>query len=55
MGRILLRLVLALVVLTAVTAGIAWYLLHDEDFLKARLSAFVLDRTGRELTVDVSL
>ena len=55
MRRILLLPLFVLALVTAIGAGIAWYLLHDEDFLKARLSAFVLDRTGRELTVDGTL
>jgi uncharacterized protein involved in outer membrane biogenesis len=52
MRRFLLITLMLLAVLAAVLGGTAWYLLHDEDFLKARLSAFVLDRTGRTLTVD---
>jgi uncharacterized protein involved in outer membrane biogenesis len=55
MRRILRVSLLFLVLIAAIGAAVAWYLLHDEDFLKARLSAFVLDRTGRELTVDGAL
>ena len=32
-----------------------WYLAHNEAFLKARLSEFVLAKTGRELHVDGAL
>lgn len=52
MRRFLLMFVLVLIALFAVTAGAAWYLLKNEDFLKSRLSAFVLEQTGRELAID---
>jgi len=52
MRRFLLISLSLLIALLAVGAGIGWYLLHDEAFLKSRLSAFVLEQTGRELTVD---
>jgi uncharacterized protein involved in outer membrane biogenesis len=51
MRRILLIILLAVVVLVAGIAGIGWYLLHDEDFLKARLNAYMLGKTGRELVI----
>lgn len=42
----------ALAGITLVFIGSAWYLLHDEAFLKARLSSLSLKYTGRQLTVD---
>jgi len=55
MRRFLLKFVVVLVALFAVTAGLPWYLLENEDFLKSRLQAWVLDQTGRELTIDGAL
>jgi len=55
MRRLLLIFVVVLVALLAVAAGVAWYLLENEDFLKAKLSAFVLEKTGRELAIDGAL
>jgi len=52
MRRILLISFAILVLFAVAGAGIAWYLLNDQDFLKARLSAAVLDQTGRDLVVD---
>ena len=55
MRRLLLMFVVVLVALFAVAAGVAWYLLENEDFLKAKLSAFVLEKTGRELAIEGKL
>jgi len=55
MRRFLLMFLMVLIALFAVAAGVAWYLLENEDFLKARLSAFVLEQTGRELAVEGKL
>jgi len=52
MRRFLLILLLSICVLASLVTGAAWYLLKDEAFLKQRLSAFVLQRTGRELALD---
>lgn len=52
MRRFLLIALSLLIVLFAVGAGAAWYLLNDEAFLKSRLSTFVLGQTGRELHID---
>jgi uncharacterized protein involved in outer membrane biogenesis len=41
-----------LIALLAVTAGISWYLLQDEAFLKSRLSSASLKYTGRKLTLN---
>jgi len=51
MRRYLLISVLILLVLITATTGIAWYLLHDEAFLKSHLSTYALRQTGRELTI----
>jgi len=52
MRRILLASLLFLLVLGAALFATASYLLHDEQFLKARLHALVLKTTGRELAID---
>jgi uncharacterized protein involved in outer membrane biogenesis len=52
MRRILLVSLLFLIVLGAALFATAGYLLHDEQFLKARLHALVLNATGRELAID---
>jgi len=41
-----------LAALLAVTAGIGWYLLQDEAFLKARLGSISLKHTGRKLSIN---
>ncbi|MGD8578340.1 MAG: AsmA-like C-terminal region-containing protein [Lysobacterales bacterium] len=42
-----------LIVLALLLGGaVAVYLLHDQDFLKARIATLALDRTGRRLVVD---
>ena len=51
MRRYFLITIITLAVLITVTAGVCWYLLHDEAFLKSRLSSYALKYTGRELTV----
>ena len=55
MRRFLQNKLLLLAVLFAVVFGAAWYLLQNEAFLKSQFSAYVLKKTGRELTVDGSL
>jgi hypothetical protein len=55
MRRPLLIFVMVLVALFAVAAGVVWYLLQDEDFLKGRLSAFVREQTGRDLVIEGAL
>jgi uncharacterized protein involved in outer membrane biogenesis len=52
MRRLLLISLTLLIVLVAVGAGIGWYLINDEAFLKSRLNAYVLKETGRQLSVD---
>lgn len=52
MRRFLLVSLLLLALVAVLGAGIGWYLLHDEDFLKARLRSFVLEETGRELSIE---
>lgn len=52
MRRILLISLAALVLVIVTGAGVGWYLLHDEDFLKARLHSFVMKRTGRNLEIE---
>ncbi|MCU0989123.1 MAG: AsmA family protein [Xanthomonadales bacterium] len=52
MRRFLLLSLLSLIVLGAALLATGWYLLQDEDFLKARLHALVLQQTGRELAID---
>jgi uncharacterized protein involved in outer membrane biogenesis len=52
MRRALLISFLSLLVLGAALFVAGWYLLQDEDFLRARLHALVLKQTGRELAVD---
>jgi uncharacterized protein involved in outer membrane biogenesis len=52
MRRFLLKFGLFLVALVTITAGVGWYLLHDEAFLKSQLSAQTLKYTGRELTIN---
>ena len=51
MRRFLLICLSFLLALGVVLAA-GWYLLHDEGFLKARLHALALKRTGRELVID---
>jgi uncharacterized protein involved in outer membrane biogenesis len=51
MLRFLLKLALVLIVLVAGTAGIGWYLFHNESFLKSQLSSNSLKYTGRDLQV----
>ena len=51
MRRFLLRFLLVLLVLAAITTGAGWYLLHDEAFVKSRLKAASLRYAGRELTL----
>jgi len=50
MRRFILISLVTLVVLFAATVGVGWYLLQDEDFLKAQVSKLTLKYTGRELT-----
>jgi uncharacterized protein involved in outer membrane biogenesis len=52
MRRVLLIVCLSLFVVAAAVFAGAAYLLHNETFLKARLRALVLDRTGRALAID---
>jgi uncharacterized protein involved in outer membrane biogenesis len=52
MRRILLISLVALVLVTVTGAGVAWYLLNDQDFVKEQLGGFALRQTGRELNVD---
>lgn len=52
MRRILLISLAALVLVIVTGAGVAWYLLNDEDFLKARVGGIVHRQTGRELNMD---
>ena len=52
MVRKLIITLMALVGLAGITAGIAWYLLNDEPFLKKQVHRFVLQATGRSLSID---
>lgn len=52
MRRILLALLALLLALAATAAGFVWYAAHSESFLKSRIHAFVLKKTGRELEID---
>jgi hypothetical protein len=52
MRRILLVVLVVLIVLVTITAGVAWYAVHDEAFLKSQLQALALKKTGRELRID---
>jgi uncharacterized protein involved in outer membrane biogenesis len=51
MRRLFLITALILIVLPVVTAGVAYYLLNDEAFVKSQLSSQTLKYTGRELTL----
>ena len=52
MRRYLLITVIALLLLITAVAGVGWYLLSNEVFLKSKLSSLTLRYTGRELTVE---
>jgi len=52
MRRFLLLLLPALVVVLAILAAVAYYLLHDETFVKHRLEAYSTRLTGRPLLID---
>lgn len=52
MRRFLLVSLILLVLVVVTGAAVGWYLLHDEDFLKARLGAYVTKHTGRDLNVE---
>ncbi len=52
MRRFLLILSLVLIVLVVGAAGLAWYLTHDESFLKSQLASNSLKYTGRELGIE---
>jgi len=52
MRRFLKTSLLLVIAIAVIVAGLSWYLLHDEAFLKSRLSQYVLNQTGRELAVD---
>ena len=51
MRRILLLTLLGLAAVLALAAGAALYLLHDTDFLKARVEALALRQAGRSLRI----
>lgn len=52
MRRFFLITPLVLIILFAVAAGAAWFLLKHEPFVKSQLHFWLLKYTGRELTVD---
>ena len=52
MRRFLLITPLVLLVLVAVTVGVAYFLLKNEGFVKSQLNSQLLKYTGRELTVN---
>ena len=52
MRRYFVISVLVIVLALLLGGGAALYLVHDQDFLKARIAALALDRTGRKLVVD---
>jgi len=55
MRRFLLIFLSLALALSALAVGVAWYLLHNETFLKSRLHSYILAQTGRELTVGQTL
>ena len=52
MRRFLLLFLPALIVILAVLAAIAFYLLQNETFVKNRLAAYAQRVTGRPLLID---
>lgn len=55
MVRALVIAISALLILLLMAAGSAWYLLHDEAFLKRQLEDAVQRETGRALSIDGAL